>query len=283
MLKFALIGDGAIAKYHKEAIKHVGGELLRENIIDPKYAPTEYLKENPGNYLFSKMGIYSGFDFPTSHKNSFDYIVIASPSHLHRQQIKSILDNARVLPKIICEKPAFLPWEPIIDNDRINIVLQLRYLPNLPEKADLVSVRFVRDEAYFKSWKGDARNTGGLFYNLFIHFVDLAIRLGADFEGVVAKHGEQKRWIGTKWSWTNVSESQKTDPIKFIDDKNKIDILNIDIQACYNRIYEAILDGRGIKPRELFYLNWILSRNSEMFGYGRDGLGKTITIKNELM
>jgi len=83
-------------------------------------------------------------------------------------------------------------------DEKINIVLQLRYLPNLPEKADLVSVRFVRDEAYFKSWKGDARNTGGLFYNLFIHYIDLAIMLGADFQGVVAEHGEQERFIGAK-------------------------------------------------------------------------------------
>lgn len=276
MIKFALIGDGAVAKYHKKAIEYVGGDL--RYIIDPKYA-LEYKKTRTSLDTWAE--ILPNIHFP----HYIDYAVICSPTQFHRPQIQEILKAGHILRGIICEKPAFLPWEPPIIDDRINIVLQLRYLPNFPEKADLVSVRFVRDEAYFKSWKGDARETGGLFYNLFIHYIDLAISLGADFEGVVAEHGKQERWIGTKWSWTNglCSESQRIDPVKYIDDKNKIDILNINTQVCYNKMYEAILEGNGIKPSDLFYLNWMLQRNSEIFGYGRDGIGKTITIKNELM
>ena len=270
MIKFALIGDGAIAKYHKEAIKHVGGELLY--IVDPKYSQDKSLSFD----INFRGEILPNLHFP----NYVDYAIICSPSHFHYQQIKEILKSGHILRGIICEKPAFLPWETPIDDDRINIVLQLRYLPNLPKKADLVSVRFVRDEAYFKSWKGDARKTGGLFYNLFLHGIDLAMRLGADFEGIVAEHGEQERWVGAKWSWP---EEIWSDNDCFIDDKDKIDILNINTQACYNRMYEAILEGKGIKPSDIFYLNWILQRNSEIFGYGRDGIGKTITIKNELM
>ena len=265
MIKFALIGDGAIAKYHKEAIKHVGGELLY--IVDPKYKQ-KTLSDFRGEILPS---LY----FPSY----VDYAVICSPSYLHYSQIKEILEFGHILRGIICEKPAFLPWEPAIDINRINIVLQLRYLPNLPKKADLVSVRFVRGEAYFKNWKGDARKTGGLFYNLFLHGIDLAMQLGADFEGVVARHGEQERWIGTKWDNSIYREHGN----QYVKDENKIDILNIDTQGCYNRLYEAILEGKGIKPSDIFYLNWILQRNSEIFGYGRDGIGKTIAIKNELM
>ena len=265
MIKFALIGDGAIAKYHKEAIKHVGGELLY--IVDPKYKQ----KTHPD---------FWGEILPDLHfPNYVDYAIICSPSYLHYSQIKKILESGHILRGIICEKPAFLPWEPAIDSNRLNIVLQLRYLPNLPEKADLVSVRFVRDESYFKSWKGDARKTGGLFYNLFLHGVDLAMQLGADFEGIVARHGEQERWIGVKWDSSIYREYGN----QYIKDENKIDILNIDTQACYNRLYEAILEDKGIRPSDLFYLQWVLQRNSEIFGYGRDGIGKTITIKNELM
>ena len=268
MLKFALIGDGAIAKYHKKAIKHVGGDL--QYIIDPKYTP-EYKKTKP----FSDTGaeILPNIHFP----HYIDYAVICSPTQFHRPQIQEILKTGHILRGIICEKPAFLPWEPIIENDMINIVLQLRYLPNLPEKADLVSVRFVRDEAYFKSWKGDARNTGGLFYNLFIHYIDLAIRLDANFEGIVSEHGLQERFIKS-----NICSPKEIDPYHRCHE-TRIDILNIDIQACYNKLYEDIIEGKGIKPKDLFYLNWILNRNSEIFGYGRDGIGKIITIKNELM
>lgn len=287
-MKFALIGDGAIAKYHKEAIKHIGGELLEQNIIDPKYAPTEYLKKNPGNLLFSRIEGYATLKDFLFEKDKqllwqemiprFDYVVICSPSYMHYQQIKAILKFNQA-PKIICEKPAFLPWEPIIDDNRINIILQLRYLSNLPKKADFVSVRFVRDEAYFKSWKGDPKKTGGLFYNLFIHYIDLADRLGADFEGIVVKDGKQEKYIGTRWS----IEIYPTINYKYIKDIDKIDLLNIDMQSCYNRLYEDILNGKGIKPSNIFYLNWILQRNSEIFGYGKNGLGKAIIIKNELI
>ena len=266
MLKFALIGDGAIAKYHRKAIEHVGGEI--KYVFDPA-------KENTDPTSIPNLS------FP----NYVNYAVICSPSNFHRPQIKSILNEGRILNGIICEKPAFLPWENMIESEKINIVLQLRYLPNLPKKADLVSVRFVRDEAYFKSWKGDARNTGGLFYNLFIHFVDLAIRLGADFEGVISNKGEQERFIGTKWSfqgWAISPELVATEPRNYFKDEDKLDILNIDMQGCYNRLYEDIIEGKGVKPNDLCYLSWVLQHNSDLFGYGRGCLGQTITIKNEL-
>lgn len=259
--KFILIGDGRVAKYHRRAINNIGGTIVC--VADPKYDPCF----NKETYRFIE-------SIPTSILDQTDFYVICSESNLHSQHIKFLLKHivsGCKKSQIICEKPAFLPWEPPIDSDKINIVLQLRYLPNLPPKADLVSVRFVRDEAYFKSWKGVARNTGGLFYNLFIHYIDLSFRLGADFEGVVAEHGEQERWIGIHESWNGVEQY------------TNIDILNINMQDAYNKLYEDILAGNGIKPRDLFYLNWILNRNSEIFGYGRDGLNKTITIKNELM
>jgi len=234
-LKFALIGDGTIAKYHKEAIKHVGGEI--KYIFDPKYN--------------TNTDLLSATHFP----HYIDYAVILSPSQFHRQQIKELLETGHILRGIICEKPAFLPWEPSIDDNRINIVLQLRYLPNLPEKADLVSVRFVRDEAYFKSWKGDARNTGGLFYSLFIHYIKLAIDLKANFVGEVACSGEQIRKI------------------------DNYDILKVDTQELYNKMYKDIIfNNNGTKPQDLFLLNWILDRCSFKYGLGKEVCNKKIEL-----
>jgi len=257
MLKFALIGDGQVARYHRKAIEHVGGEICC--VVDPKYDPTF----NADTYR----GVSSLHPF---HFSDTDYFVICSPSHEHYYQIKYLLDRIKFSYKstfqIICEKPAFLPWELPIDSDLINIVLQLRYLPNLPEKAEKVVAHFVRDDAYFESWKGDPKKTGGLFYNLFIHYVSLAIDLGADFEGSVQFDGVQNRWI--EFGTFGLS---------------RIDLLNIDNQDCYNRLYEAILSGNGIKPSGLFYLSWTLQRNSEIFGYSRDAIGKTIKIGRELL
>ena len=255
MLKFTLIGDGIIAKYHRKAIEHVGGEIVL--IIDPKYDV-----EFPQN------------TYSHSHKfrlifNDTDYFVICSPSNFHYQQLKYLLThlNATWKPfQIICEKPAFLPWQPIIDDSKINIVLQLRYLPDLPEKAEAIIAHFVRDEEYFLHWQGNPRKSGGLFFHLFIHYIDLAIQLKAEFKGSINCRNTQQRKI---YYGGFALE--------------KIDLEKIDMQSCYNRMYEAILEGKGIKPKDIFYLMWILQRNSEFFGYGRDGIGKTIKIGNELL
>jgi predicted dehydrogenase len=253
-LRFALIGDGAIAKYHKKAIEHVGGELIV--ICDPEKYLIGTIFNGEKKVIVSSEILYPIF--------YADYYVICSPSFYHREQIQYILDETKNDTKIICEKPAFLPWEPIIDSERVNIVLQLRYLPNLPKKADLVKAVFVRDEEYFRTWKGDARKTGGLFFNLFIHGIDLAIQLNADFEGRILTEGKQERTV-----WKN--------------GECIFDISKEDTQYAYNRMYENILEGKGIKPKHIFYLNWILQRNSEIFGYGRNSMNKIIRIEKELL
>ena len=231
-MKFGLIGDGYIAQYHKEAIKHLHGSL--EWVYDPIKYPDRIVE-----------------------KNCVDYIVICSPTYCHRNQIKEIL-NMNSLTQIIVEKPAFLPWEPIIEDDRINIVLQLRWA-DLPKTADNVRIRMVRDEKYFQTWKGDPKLTGGLFYNLFIHYIDIAIMLNADFLGCVVKDGRQSRFVDT------------------------IDLLHIDMQKCYNKMYEDILIGNGIKAKDILYLIWILTRNSEFYGYGLGALDKEIKIPRDLL
>ena len=252
--KFILIGDGRVAKYHKCAVDYIGGTIIC--VADPKY-----------NTGLNKKIYHSVKSIPNQILDQADFFVICSGSNLHRRQIILLLkhiNSSHKKSQIICEKPAFLPWEMPIDDDRINIVLQLRHLPNLPKKADLVSVQFVRDEAYFKSWKGDAKKTGGLFYNLFIHGIDLAMQLGANFEGKVLTEGDQYRYICK-------------------DDELILDLMDIDIQHCYNLLYEDIIKGNGIKPSDLFYLNWILERNSEIYGYGKNGMNKSISIPKELL
>ncbi len=227
-MKFALIGDGKIAKYHRAAIEHVGGDLAW--VQDPKYGST-----------FGKEWV--------------NYAVICSPSNFHRQQVKMLLGRASY---VIVEKPMCLPWEPIIDDDRINVVLQLRYM-DLPKDAGTIHVRMVRDAEYFKTWKGSPRLTGGLFFNLFIHYIDLAILLDADFNGLVSSAGKQERMI------------------------DDLDIGTVDMQTCYNRMYEDIVQGGGIKPRDIFYLHWILERNSEYVGYGHDALEKDVYLKRGMI
>ena len=212
-MKLTIIGDGTQAKKHITAINGIGGQLV--GIYDPvKYNHTE-------------IDLVRMLD-------SSDWAVICSPSKYHYSQTKHILRHGV---KVICEKPVSMPWEPIIDDDRINVVLQYRYLDTIPDKADNVHVTMARNAEYFKSWKGSIRNTGGIFYHLFIHYIDLAIQLNATFTGEIVPEGEQKR---------------------LIDD---IDILNIDMDELYTKMYdEIVFKKNGIKTKDIRYLLWVMKK-----------------------
>lgn len=253
-MKFALIGDGYISHFHREAIKSVGGELVR--VYDPIY-------EKQRNKKVKGAKVWRGGLDPKFFVN-IDYVVICSPSHLHRQQLKYGLAYSRGNTQFIVEKPYRLPWEDKLDNDRVNVVLQLRYLPSLPEKAKKVRVVAVRDNQYFASWKGDARLTGGLLPMIFIHYIDLAQQLDADFEGIVVNEGLQQRDI-------------------YVTDTVKIDIFHADNQDLYNQLYQDVVTGGGIKPSDVEYLHWTMERNSDIYGYGKNGVGKRILIQRELL
>ena len=235
-VKFGLIGAGAISKKHTQAIEKLGGDIVA--VYDPKV----------------DTGIDSIDDLL---RCNIDYVVICSPSNFHRHHILTSLKHNH---KIIVEKPMILPWEPLIDNDAVNIVLQYRWLENLPEKADLIKVTMTRDAAYFKSWKAQPSYTGGLFYHLFIHYLDLAIQLSAKFEGLIQSEGKQ---------------------VRMIDD---FDLMTVDMDHLYVRMYEDVVNhNNGIKPKDIFYLHWLLNKSSEMHGYGINAIDKKISITNELL
>lgn len=248
--RFGLIGDGIIAQRHKAAIKSVGGEI--NWVYDPIYK---------SRALRGAMQFHTYHDHvPLSAWKAVDWVVICSPTYMHRSHVKTALMHGK---EVICEKPLCLPWEPLIDDSRINIVLQLRWIKNLPKKADLVKAVMVRDEAFFNTWKGDPKKAGGNIYEFYIHYIDLAIRLGAAFEGAVYAKGVQSREI--------------------VYGKNKLDIMKIDMQDCYNRMYVDILEGKGVRPRDIFYLTWVLNKYSEKYGYRKAGISGMIRMDKEIL
>lgn len=227
---FAIIGSGGyIAKRHKESINRIGGKIVID--YDPIYSNLQY-----PHHVF---------------KWDFDYLVICSPSNTHYEYIKMGLDHGK---KIICEKPAFLPWEPIIDNNNINIVLQYNWL-EVENDIDMVEVIMNRDAEYFKTWKGNSMLTGGIFFNLFIHYIYLAIKFNCPFLGKVVQGEKQVRRIG------------------------KIDLNLVDVDNLYEKMYyDIIFNDMGIKPKDIFYLMWFLNRCNMKFGFSKNCLYNPIYI-----
>lgn len=232
MKTFGIVGAaGYIAQRHKEAIKRIGGKIVIE--YDPFLSNLQYARD-----IF---------------KWNFDYLVICSPSNTHYSYIKMGLDYGR---KIICEKPAFLPWQPIIDNNDINIVLQYNWLKiENPNEIDMIEVIMNRDIDYFKSWKGNSMLTGGIFFNLFIHYIFLALKFNRPFMGKIVQGEKQYRRIG------------------------KIDLNLVDIDCLYEKMYfDIIFNDKGIKPKDIFYLMWFLNRCNMKFGMAKNCLYNPIYI-----
>ena len=244
-MNFGLIGNGYISERHINAINKVGHKITK--VYDPIACNTPPLND---------FTWFKNLDNPDNFFKDLDWVVICSPSHLHYEHCKLALQYPNV--QIVCEKPLVLPWQPVIDDDRLNIVLQLRWL-NLPEKIKQVKCTMVRGEEYFESWKGDPLKTGGLFFSLFIHYIDLALNNDAEFIGKVKYEGKQVRSV------------------------DNIDIFDFDMDDLYFRMYIDILQGKGVKPKDIFYLNWVLNKNSEVYGYGSAAIDKEIRIKGELL
>jgi len=239
-MKFGLIGDGRIAMRHKKSIIAIGGVISW--VYDPCY---KGIKITPDGYMA----------IPVLSKKNFisvDYVVICSPTYLHYDHLKMALQYDV---GIIVEKPMVLPWQPIIDDDAVSVVLQLRWL-SLPDKANRIFIKASRNEEYFVGWKGNPVMTGGLFFDLFIHYIDLAVKLEAEFEALVLSKGTQERYI------------------------DEINLMDIDMNVVYEKMYrDIVFYNKGIKPTDIAKLHWLLGRFTERFGSGREILGKKIIIK----
>ena len=228
-MNFGLIGDGRIAARHKLAIRNIGGLLI--DTYDP---------------LYCKGSIDDKFF------RGIDWVVIASPTYTHYDYVKLCLSHNK---KVICEKPYVLPWQAVIDSEDVFVVLQLRWL-DLPESAEVIKIVAARDDDYFKGWKGNPELTGGLFFDLFIHYIDLARKYGCWFEGLVVENGGQSRSI---------------------DDFN---LMEVDMDMAYERMYRSIVfNGEGIHPRHVAELHWLLGRYTERFGSGKEIRNKQIKLK----
>ena len=67
----------------------------------------------------------------------------------------------------------------------VNVVLQLRHHPAILKLKEEISyghkvqltVKVKRDQSYWDGWKGDENRSGGILYNLGVHYLDLLLLL----------------------------------------------------------------------------------------------------------
>ena len=146
MAKFALIGAaGYVAPRHMQAIKNTGNELVVALDINDSVGILDSCF--PNCKFFTRQ---ESFDRHIIKNEKLDYIVVCSPNYLHEAHCKL---GMRAGANVICEKPLVLePWN--IDqlikiekeyNKKINVILQLRYHPELLRIKKSLDDKFYKD------------------------------------------------------------------------------------------------------------------------------------------
>ncbi len=196
-MNFSIIGpSGYIGKRHLDAINKLDGKIV------------SYLDLKPCNEVNEGIFFENPDDFFSSFQNSNpDYCIICSPNYLHAEHILKSLDFNT---EVICEKPICINKEELnviqekAMKARKNVysIMQLRLHPVIDilkqiainksqNKTALISVITPRNKEYLNSWKTDKKLSGGILFNLGIHYFDLLIQaFGRPLESKVIQNSD---------------------------------------------------------------------------------------------
>lgn len=242
-MKFAFIGKGFIFEKHAQAIQNIGGEIV--DIVD-KSQGEEAWKEMVKN---TEAGC----------------IVILAPNDLHFEMAKFATENGKM---VLCEKPLVLSSaEAKILTQKPNIftVCQLRYHPFVKKlKSEIkkdkkyeieIDISVHRDEDYWKSWKGETQRTGGILFNIGIHYFDLLLYLFGKAQKILTHSLSEKTGTGVikgenyicRWQ-INAEEPKETQRRVF-----KINGVPYDFSSKENLhvyVYQDLLSKKGVTPED---------------------------------
>ncbi len=245
--KFAVIGKGFIYPRHKQAIESVGGEVYLTCDNDPKTKP-DFVD-------WVEMFNHPKFDNVT-------HVSICTPNYLHSTISREALLKGK---KVLCEKP--LSINGLDGMGGVMAVMQLRYHPELqkinkPQKLHIEAKMF-RDEKYWKGWKGNEVMSGGILYNLGVHYVDLAIFLLGDSWRIVTVKKTKKMidalviFNGFDGSVVNfhieIVNDRKNQGRKLYSDGKEITLSNADnlsYEDLHTAVYKDFVAGRGVSVKE---------------------------------
>jgi UDP-N-acetyl-2-amino-2-deoxyglucuronate dehydrogenase len=241
--KFAVIGKGFIYNLHAQAISQIGGEIV--NIVDES-SDAEAWKE-------------------IIKKTEADCVVILAPNYLHFEMAKFSAEYGKI---VLCEKPLVLKSEEakiLSHYPNIFTVCQLRHHPFVKKLENEIkegenyqaeiNVSVHRDEDYWKSWKGTEEKSGGIIFNLGVHYFDLLLYLFGEPTEILTKSLNYKTGRGEingrnySCNWQINAEESKDNQSRLF----KINGVNYDFAAKENLhfyVYRDLLEGKGVTPQE---------------------------------
>jgi UDP-N-acetyl-2-amino-2-deoxyglucuronate dehydrogenase len=194
MKKFALLGAaGYVAPRHMAAIQAVGGNLIAA--LDPSDSVGILDRYFPQADFFVSFEQFERFAFKQKTVGTpIDYVSICSPNFLHDTHCRFAF---QIGADAICEKPLVLSPHNLDrlevaeeeSGRRVNCILQLRLHPEILRLKQQISsakdkffnmkLSYItsRGKWYDISWKGNVEKSGGVLFNIGIHFFDMLIFL----------------------------------------------------------------------------------------------------------
>lgn len=245
-MKFCLIGSGFIMPRHAQSIFETGGKIT-------EIVTTAYGEENWKNIV---------------DKTSADCVVVLTPNDLHASMVRYAASKGKM---VLCEKPlTFNAREATALSSLPNVytVLQLRYHPlaikmkQTVEHVDYknidMDISVYRDEKYNKGWKGDSIRSGGILFNLGIHYFDLLLDTfgparevrfdGSD--GKTANGVIQGEKYFCRWTVSTAAPRDRQKRCFFVNGGsfNFSSQDNLSYENLHKKVYEELNQGRGFKP-----------------------------------
>ncbi len=248
LMKYALIGSGFIMPRHAEAIFATGGKIT--DVVN-----TNYGEENWREVVA---------------KTDADCVVILTPNNLHFPIAIAALARGKT---VLSEKPlSFKSAEirELMKHKNVFSVLQLKYHPLINEIKKKIGGRthnsvemdisVYRDPEYYKGWKGTPARSGGILFNLGIHYFDLLTHLfGNPLQIEKVQYSDRTAsgtFKGADWDCTwRVSTDERRDNQRRVFKINSVDYNfsskdNLSYENLHRRVYEDLLRGKGVTPVE---------------------------------
>ena len=199
MKRWAIVGMGFVSPRHIDAIKAIGDRVVAT--CDPDNSKS--INNIPHWDSFEAMVQTPFF------KDEVDAVAICTPNCFHVPYSVECVAQRKM---VICEKPAGISSDEmrhLKPGDNVNIVLQLRYHPAVlklkkqlegGKKSGKLVVKVKRGQSYWDGWKGKEEMSGGILFNIGIHYFDLLIFLfGEDYKIIETNYTDKLATGKIKW------------------------------------------------------------------------------------
>jgi len=247
-MNYSLIGTGFISPRHLEAIYYTHGKII--DVVNTTHGENAWKKivKNPKT----------------------NCVVILTPNDLHFEMALAAAKNKKI---VLCEKPLTIDSkkaEILSKYHNVFTVLQLRYHPLAKELKEKIKknkkyeiemdISVHRDKDYYKIWKSQFKRSGGVLFNLGIHYFDLLLYLFGQPKKFKTLTLNEKTGTGVlegknyicKWKVSTDEKKENQRRVFKINGKNYnfSSKDNLSYENLHRFVYQDLLKGKGITPEE---------------------------------